>query len=501
MQPSPPAPTLRTNEPAAPADRVIRALALLAAFSAIVAFCLAVFQAPSIPENDHRLAPTFALAHGYRLYYGSQQGPVLSTIYGPVTALTYAPSLLASTPMEAVRLATVITIILFFLPMFLVAGKGEPGNGWQRYVYVLGLAAALTSFSTSLVMSSTLVHADSPALAAGGLACWFSAAKSSRLGWRRALLAGVFTVVAVMAKQNMVPLGFALALWWLLVSWKSALAFIAGGTASLLTIWTGILAVSTSLQAAWFNWFQIPTHQPYDKALLFSVIDTLDRSLLLYLLPIAAMLWRYMREPDSSTWKARLRPLSILLLWAGCWLVPTSLLGRIKVGGGESALSPAVYFFALACMLELSAHFFSSPPGSRPRSALVALVLLLGTYAAVKLPENIYSVLKASGGSSMEEVYNFSRSHPGQIYFPQFPLTILMAEGHLYDFSWGLSDRRAAGHPVSDAQFRKDTPASTNRMALMPWVSYWEKDIYSRCTVATETPEPALPDFTICQFR
>jgi hypothetical protein len=131
----------------------------------------------------------------------------------------------------------------------------------------------------------------------------------------------------------------------------------------------------------------------------------------------------------------------------------------------------------------------------------MALVLLLGTYAAVKLPENIYSVLKASGRSSMEEVYNFSRSHPGQIYFPQFPLTILMAEGHLYDFSWGLSDRRAAGHPVSDAQFRKDTPPSTNRMALVPWVPYWEKDIYSRCTAAPETQEPGLPGFTICQFR
>ncbi len=56
-QPSPPAPTLGTKEPAAPADRVIRALALLAAISALAGFSLAVFEAPSIPENDHRLAP------------------------------------------------------------------------------------------------------------------------------------------------------------------------------------------------------------------------------------------------------------------------------------------------------------------------------------------------------------------------------------------------------------------------------------------------------------
>src|ERR1700722_14856945 len=117
--------SLTINEFVSRADHLIRLLALLAAFSALIWYCLSVFHAPSIIENDHRLAPTFALAHGYRLYYGPHQGPVLSTIYGPVVAIAYAPALLASTPMAAVRLATVITIILFLLPMFLVAGTGK----------------------------------------------------------------------------------------------------------------------------------------------------------------------------------------------------------------------------------------------------------------------------------------------------------------------------------------------------------------------------------------
>jgi hypothetical protein len=156
--------SLTTSELAVHVPRLIRVVALLAAFAALISYCLAVFQAPSITENDHRLAPTFALAHGYRLYYGPTQGPVLSTIYGPVVAVAYAPSLVASTPMAAVRLATIITIILFFLPMFLVAGTGEARFDWQRYVCVLGLAAALTSLSTSLDASSVLVHADAPAL-------------------------------------------------------------------------------------------------------------------------------------------------------------------------------------------------------------------------------------------------------------------------------------------------------------------------------------------------
>jgi hypothetical protein len=503
-------------------DRAIRVLALVAALSGLIGFCLAVFQAPLTIQNDHRLGPTFAVAHGYRLYYGPQQGPVLSTIYGPITALAYAPTLLASTPMGAVRLGTVITILLFLFPMFLVAGKGtDRGSSrlilydgiwganfdWQWYLSVLGLAVSLIALSISLGMSSVLIHADAPALAAGGVACWLSGAKGSEASWRRALLGGVFAGIAAMAKQNMVPLGFALVLWWLVISWRSALAFAGGVAACLLGIWTGILAVSSSLQAAWFNWFKMPTSQPYDKAMLFPIVDELYRTLLLLVLLIAAMLWRYLRQPDGSTWRARSRPLSLLLLWAGCWLIPTSVLGRIKLGGNENGLSPAIYFFALACMLELSAFFFKSRPSARPGSALLALSLLLGSYVVMKLPENFYSAFKtysaykASGPSAMEIVYKFSRSHPGEMYFPQFPLAILMSEGRLYDFSWGLSDRREAGYPVSDAQFLTDTPPTANRMALMSWVPYYDKDITARCVAGTESQDPALPGFTICRFR
>jgi hypothetical protein len=177
----------------------------------------------------------------------------------------------------------------------------------------------------------------------------------------------------------------------------------------------------------------------------------------------------------------------------------------MKAGGSENALSPAIYFLALACVVELSAHLFNSSVGSMPRSAFVVLLLVLGTYVGLKLPENIYSVYsasKATGQSPMEAVFNFSRSHPGQIYFPQFPLTVLMTEGRLYDFSWGLSDRRAAGYPVSEAHFLEHTPASAHRMALLPWVRPWENDIYSRCTDGKPvSSEPGLPGFEICTFR
>ncbi len=77
-----------------------------------------------------------------------------------------------------------------------------------------------------------------------------------------------------------------------------------------------------------------------------------------------------------------------------------------------------------------------------------------------------------------------------------------MAENRLYDFSWALSDRRAAGYPVSDASFLEHTPAAAHVMALTPWVGFWEKDIYSRCRAGGDVPaDAALPDFSLCDFR
>jgi hypothetical protein len=477
----------------------IQALALLAAFSALAGFAGAVRQAPAIIENDHRLAPTFALAHGHRLYYGSDEGPVLSTIYGPVTAIAYMPALLASTPMAAVRLATLLSIVMFFVPMLLVAGK----TSTYGYVCAFGLATAVASLSVPLSKSSILVHADAPALAAGGIACWVSAREelnSAGGGALRPWLAGTFAAVAVMAKQNMAPLTVALLIWWIFDSRRGGLAFGAAAALSLLAIWGGIFTVSSSPGAAWFNWFQIPAHQPYNKASLFPVADELSRTLLLYVLAASPALWKFLRPANGPGWTSRFRRPEVLFLFVGCCLIPTSILGRIKAGGSDNALSPAIYFFALASMSELWMHLFPHK-GLRSRSSLVALTLVIGTCVAVKLPENLYSLFARPAETPMERVYNFAVKHPGQVYFPQFPLTILMAEGHLYDFSWGLSDRAAAGRPVAEARFLRDTPAQTGRMALVDWVPYWEKDIYSRCKTSLQPAPQFGPGFSVCDYR
>ncbi|HSH93452.1 MAG TPA: hypothetical protein VK968_04850, partial [Roseimicrobium sp.] len=61
--------------------------------------------APQLIWNGARLAPSFALSHGSRLYYGPEAGLVSGHIYGPVSVLLCLPATLFNTPSAAIRAA------------------------------------------------------------------------------------------------------------------------------------------------------------------------------------------------------------------------------------------------------------------------------------------------------------------------------------------------------------------------------------------------------------
>jgi hypothetical protein len=55
-----------------------------------------------------------------------------------------------------------------------------------------------------------------------------------------------------------------------------------------------------------------------------------------------------------------------------------------------------------------------------------------------------------------------------------------MAEGKLSHFSWGLTDRRNAGMPVSAAHFQANIPATAKAIAVTGFVPQLEADMPSR---------------------
>jgi hypothetical protein len=52
----------------------------------------------------------------------------------------------------------------------------------------------------------------------------------------------------------------------------------------------------------------------------------------------------------------------------------------------------------------------------------------------------------------------FEESKRSNIWFPEFPLSTLLATGRLYHFSYGVFDRFLAGRPVSVQQLWEGVP-------------------------------------------
>ena len=72
-----------------------------------------------------------------------------------------------------------------------------------------------------------------------------------------------------------------------------------------------------------------------------------------------------------------------------------------------------------------------------------------------------------------------------------------MAEGKLYHFSWGLTDRRNAGKPVSAEHFNTNIPPEAEVIAVTGLVPQFEADMSSRQGVRIENFADAaqLPQF------
>jgi hypothetical protein len=62
--------------------------------------------------------------------------------------------------------------------------------------------------------------------------------------------------------------------------------------------------------------------------------------------------------------------------------------------------------------------------------------------------------------------FNYLNRHPGEAYFPWFPLAHLYAEHQFRHYSFGIVDRLLAGEPVSSSDFRAYTPRDPRVIAF-----------------------------------
>ena len=492
-------------------NRILAGLLILGGLTALLSIVTTIQGAPFVYENDHRLAPSLAILKGFSLYYPKEGGPVLSSIYGPITAFAFLPAaFLKVLPSRVVQFATITALIYFFLPAILLCltlAERECAKLAKFRYRACVLFFGVVLLNGPLQRASAEPHADAPALGLCALACFFLLRRrDNHADWFDVLLAAMCVACGVLAKQNMAPLPPVFAAWLLFRDgWKQSLGFCLAGItiAGLILVVVGHTLATPG--AMLLNLVTIPTHQPLRKADFFPTVAQVGyQSMVLAALPIIALVQNLESGTSSLRITLRRNP-RLLLLLSGAALATTSVIGYIKAGGNINALSPAIYFLAIAFVAELI-PFLDGVSDSTNRESIARVTLLaivLSFAILLSLPSILYGIAHTPKlkDCAMDNAFRYSKAHPDSIYFPDYPLAVLLAEGRLYHFSWGLQDREQAGYPVKAQEFLRYTPPS-HVMALTLMNFPWEAAIQAHCgQMLHPSVESELPGFSFCTVR
>jgi hypothetical protein len=467
------------------------ALALLPTGFLIAATLLVEHLTSSLnsPWPAARLTPLFALRYGYRLYYGPDQGPILDTIYTPLSALLYFPALIFSTPVPAVLAGTVLACCYSFAPvLYIIRRTISPATlvrAAPAFLAFFLLACTLDPLNTSMFS----IHADAPALGLGAAAI---ASLLYTKGERSLMGSSVLVVMAINAKQVVAPLPAVLCLYVLLTrGFRPMLryfAYLAAGLAAFALLW-----------AVWFGWreftfntlvepglhpFRLPNCQSctpatltQDKLKILIKLARINSRVFLeemFWIPVgyallAALAYRAETRRSIRMWLAD----NPWALWcaAGIAQVSTGLLGRAKVGGFANAYSYSFYFLLLGLVsLALSVGCAPDLAHVARRGVKAAGLALLVVLMLARLPQYFGAAraVRSLQNNPVEASYLYILSHPAHVYFPWFVLSELLAEKRLYHFEYGVVDRELAGYPPTREHWSAYIPQALEQVAFWP---------------------------------
>ena len=408
-----------------------------------------VLGTPFWSVNGSRLMPSFALSHGVNYYVDlARGGPLYSTLYGPLVATVYLPATWFPTPNSAVLAGAAITVLVCFgAAAFLHFGRANAANT------VAFLAAGLLiCYLDPLTYSCFNIHADGPGLAFAAIAC------GTLYPERRSLpVSALCAVLAIFSKQMFVAVPIALLAYLLLAAGrKSAWRYLlwltlAGGAA-------GAAAIAVwGFGPLYHCLIWLPSHHPWNnRSALFSWIQA-GRQMIRLSMPVLVLLvagaiyrWRLLAAGRAAP-----------VLLVGIALVPFSILGRAKMGGDINSLSFATFF--LTCGLTLLLADLARE--RLAMSTLLAILIALTAYEA-PLAFGIAAKIGQLPAAPQQVAFRYLQRHPGEAYFPWFPLSHYEAEHKFRHYAFGIADRLMAGEDVSMQEFRAYVPRDPRIVAL-----------------------------------
>ncbi len=435
-------------------ERLARICQNLALFGSVVFVADMVLRLPYRTWSTVRFAWGAGLRHGYDLYYGPNEGPVLASVYGPVGPLTRLPALLVGEITGTILVAGVINGLMAVLPVLaLMRWRGAHARHDPSAVRASFAFASLALLSIPATMEIVgHLHVDAQAVGFGLLACGVLSGRESP-GWARLTVAATLSVLAVWSKQIEGPVVIAQVVYvWaafgrtILIRFVVCLAVI-GLAISLAFGWI------FGFQELWFNLITIPGSHPV------AATGGILLEILLWALPFIVIIVavQFARPPGSRRW---LQQDWVLPALAALFLLPLNVMARAKVGGWVNSYH-CLYYIVVAAALAVRAAPEALGKDRARGFSTGLLVLLLAITPLQQLRHGAgrgFRYLPQISSNPERQLSEFARSHPGEVYLPWNPLASLDATGELHHFAHALYDRALAGFPVSDEHFRAHLP-------------------------------------------
>lgn len=465
-----------------------------------------VLGAAEFDFNAQRLLPSFMLVRGMSIFPRPHEGPLLSTMYGPVTTATYLPVTLTHDPVTGILAGAALTAVLCFGAMLWLHLRQTPGR--VRTAVLAFLATGLLACILRPTLYSCLsIHADGPALFYGMLAVGMT---SLRGRWERAglPLAAFCAALSVWSKQPLVGVAAGIALYYGITQGLRAMlrfsAYAAGAMVALGMLFSSVW----TWKAIAFNLLDVPAHHPWKHPskpleLVYSY-RTFVATDLVVLAPLLACLWMWSARGEGELLRRMRGQLWACALLVGLCLVPLSLISFSKVGGDVNNLSFATLFLLLALMLLLQAMAAGDGAEGRAAEALLLSAAVLCASLEAPLLTGIGRAAKGLRTTNQAVAFAYMQAHPGAGYFPWFPLAQLESDGRVYNGMYGLWNHVAGGVAPTDAEFRAQVPAGMQFVGFSakngPWVSGLNFLTYLP-EYACATSDPELPGFTLYVTR
>jgi len=343
---------------------------------ALVMLAAAVSHGATFYWNPPRIAPIASMFAGYPHYHGPEVGPVLNTIYPPMSSLAYFPVGLATTTFQATIITAIIGGIAFYLPvaLLLFSFRSPEKGGWLPSFYATLFFLMVGTTSYALRGSAFFQPVDPIALGLSALAglALFRYIATEPHSRRLLSVSAVCAVLAVWSKQTMAPIGLALPTFLLAAcGWQHCRAYLVrlalfGIALSLLFLL--VFPVDEMI----FNIWTLPSAHPFrsDRYPFIYAVEFLRSSReTFFVLPLAlaaiGAVGYLNRQTVGLSWRRSLAEHPWLLFaWIALLQLPTSYLGFMKEGGRANSFTPVLYFITIVASVSLlGSRAFPSFPG------------------------------------------------------------------------------------------------------------------------------------------